>query len=141
MPRKKSTPVAERTTEYVNGLPVMGQKVQVMTSNALTRTAEVAPFEVVPGHDIIATFRLKHKGGGLDNVYSKDDPTQLAGFVRVAKYELVVGVVDDRPEAAEELARMQERVEAHAAELAEEKEREKKRANGEFTFEDALESV
>ena len=115
-----------------NGLPISDKKVRFTNMGGLSPGLTVTPVDVKDGAEYYISMRVKHAGTHFDNEFSKDDPDTLTGYVEVYQFSAQAAVFDDRPDAAEQVTAMEERLEAKAQKEAAEAERRKREAKGEF---------
>ena len=92
----------------------------------------IVPVDVKDGSEHYISMRIKHTRTYHDNVFSKDDPDALVGFEEIIQFSAQAAVFNDRPDTAEQVTAMEERLEAKAAKDAANTERKKKEARGEF---------
>jgi hypothetical protein len=129
MPRK---PVDQGLGVH-NGRPIIAKQIVITkTGDGLSESMTVTPVDLKDGQELYVSLKVKHAKTRYDNVYSKDDPTELIGFNEV--YHLVAqgAVFDDRIDAGEQIAAMELRLKQKAAEDAANAERAKREAKGEF---------
>ena len=88
-----------------------------------------------PGGHYISSSKLQHRKTIFENVFSKDDPDSLIGYIQIDSFRELGSVFDDRPDAAEQIDAMEDRIAEKAAVKAAAEERAKREAKGEFTFE------
>ena len=116
-----------------NGLPILAKKIKIVkTGDGLSKAMTITPVEVKDGSVHYISMRLKQARTYYDNVFSKDDPDELIGFEEIIQFTAQAAVFDDRPDAAEQVTAMEERLEAKAKKEAAEAERKKREAKGEF---------
>ena len=116
-----------------NGLPILAKKIKVTkTGDGLSQAMTIIPVDVKDGSEHYVSMRLRHTRTYHDNVFSKDNPDELVGFEEVIQFSAQAAVFDDRPDAAEQVTAMEERLEAKAKKEAAEAERRKREAKGEF---------
>ena len=116
-----------------NGLPIMGHSIKITnTGDGLSKTMAVAPMRIEDGGDFIVSMRIKHTRTYYDNVFSKDDPDELIGYVEVTQFSAKGAVFDDRADASERVDEMEARIAARAAAEADAAETAKREAAGEF---------
>jgi hypothetical protein len=116
-----------------NGLPILSKKIKIVrTGDGLSQAMTITPVDVKDGSKHYISMRVKQTRTYHDNVFSKDNPDELVGFEEVIQFAAQAAVFDDRPDAAEQVTAMEERLEAKAAKEAAEAERKKREAKGEF---------
>jgi len=116
-----------------NGLPIQRKRVKITnTGDGLSQAMTITPVDVKDGSEHYISMRIKHTRTYFDNVFSQDDPDNLIGFEEILQFSAQAAVFDDRPDAAEQVTAMEERLEAKAAKEAAEAERKKREAKGEF---------
>ena len=116
-----STPLGQH-----KGLPVLDQDAIIQKGNRIVRgTMSVAPFEVEPAGDVDMAMRLHQVSERFVNVMSEDDPDVLLGYTRVVVFDVVGAAPSATPEMKKALDEM-------IALVADEAERKKMEAKGQF---------
>ena len=119
-----------------NKLPILARKIiKTNTGDGLSKAVDIVPMDFDPGGHYISSSKLQHRKTIFENVFSKDDPDSLIGYVQIDSFRELGSVFDDRPDAAEQIDAMEDRIAEKAAAKAAAEERAKREAKGEFTFE------
>ena len=140
MPTKKKAEVTQFGTH--NKLPILARKIiKTNTGDGLSKAVDIVPMDFDPGGHYISSSKLQHRKTIFENVFSKDDPDSLIGYVQIDSFRELGSVFDDRPDAAEQIDAMEDRIAEKAAAKAAAEERAKREAKGEFTFELAEEET
>lgn len=133
MPRATKKPAVEAPLGLHNGLPILSKAIKITnTGDGLSQAMAVTPIDVKDASEHFISMKLRHTRTYYDNVFSKDDPDTLVGFEEIIQFQAQAAVFDDRPDAAEQVTAMEERLAAKARKEADEAERKKREARGEF---------
>ena len=134
-PRKKPT----NAVGTHRGKPVLAKKIKITnTGDGLSKAMAITPVKIDDGSEHFISMRLKHTRTYHDNVFSQDDPEKLVGYEEVLQFQAQGAVFDDRPDAAQQVVEMEERIAERAEAEAAAEEKRKRREKGEFTIEDSL---
>lgn len=129
----KKKPAPEAPLGLHNGLPILAKKIKITrTGDGLSQAMTITPVEVKDASEHYISMRVRQSRTYYDNVFSKDDPDELIGYDEVIQFAAQAAVFDDRPDAAEQVTAMEERLAEKARKEAAEAERKKKEARGEF---------
>jgi hypothetical protein len=108
------------------GLPILRQSTRVEKgARAMNQTMQVAPFDVEPGQEIVASTLYVQTKEIFENILSVDDPGKLMGYERVLVFDTIAVVPDDS-------ARSRKAIDTMIAKIADKAEKEAAEKKGQM---------